>query len=218
MNLHYFRFLLEYSLALPPHRYAVEDYPSDFRLYDRKMWSHKASFCRSGIPSDVTNLVYWKCIVLLMVSAKTVPESWGELLRYVAVLPLPGGKNLHTMWSVRKANEFLSDVGDIYESIAGLCMSEVPESLAFRARIDFFGWNHDTTEMHAQTILCEMGRLAECMYLLSRNSSWTERELFQVLLQGKTFDVETVSWVPRKNWLTRCWPEVVDDVDMGDGR
>jgi len=213
MNLPYFRFLVDYSLALPPHQYAVEDYPSDFRLYDRKMWSHKASFCRSGIPSDATNLVYWKCVVLLMVTEETMPESWGELLRYVAMLPLAVGVDLHTMWSAKKADAFLSDVGDIYESIAGLCMSEVPESLAFRARVESLGW-HDDTKMHAHTIWYEMGRLAECMYLLSRNSSWTERELFQVLLQGKTFDVEqSMAGVPRKNWLTRFWPELVEDVE-----
>ena len=39
-----FRFYLHYCLALHPHKYRTENYPSDIRLYDRKMWSNIAAF------------------------------------------------------------------------------------------------------------------------------------------------------------------------------
>ena len=212
MSTSLFRFYLHYCLALHPHKYRIKNYPSDIRLYDRKMWSNIAAFHRCNIPADASNYVYWNCVVLLVAVEKTIDNRWKELLQYVCMLPLPDGNDLHTYLGEKKANQFLSDAGDIYEAIAGFCMSNTVDSGCLRALFERDQGGEDL-EFHSRTILSQMAKLAECIYLLVRGCSWSESRMHSLLTNNqsprvKSGDAEpSVSWKSH-DWVAVFWPEL----------
>ena len=211
-----------------PHRDKVENYPTDVRLFDRKMWSNFAVFHRCIIPPDATNFVYWKCVVLLVAGERTLHWHWKELLRYMNTSKLPRGNDGRVLWDEIRSRDFLSDAGDIYEAIAGFCMPHLADSRELRALLEHRGevrallksrGEEEDIESESQFLLSTMGKLAECIYLLVYCAPWPVHELDSLLTENvvvgirSTDDDTSDDWKSR--WVEVYWPELSSKAGNG---
>ena len=117
-------------------------------------------FCRFAIPPDATNYVYWFCVGMLAADAQVAQSTYPRLRRFFEILPLSDGKSVWEAVGERKAKQFLSDVGDVFEALGGICMPDDKESRAFRklAKSEL-RWH--LTDTAAKIILNQLAALAE---------------------------------------------------------
>ena len=84
-----------------------------------------------------------------------------------------------------------------------------------------FERNHqvERIEIQSQTIMSQMAKLAECIYLLARGSSWSERRMQSLLMNNQTVhlkygDSESGDSWKSYNWVATFWPEMESDSSM----
>ena len=213
-----FRFYLHYCLALHPHKYPMMNYPTDIRLYDRKMWSSIATFHRRNTLPYVSNYVYWKCVVLLVAHEGMLDIRWKELLLYMCTSHLPRSDDMCILWGEAKSHTFLSGAGDIYEAIAGFCMPNTMDSRGLRT---LFERNHGWKDIEAesQTLLCQMGKLAKCIHLLVSCAPWFEQQLHALLTNHQIARIKSTVgdtgnyW--KSHWVEVFWPELSSSASSG---
>ena len=113
--------------------------------------------------------------------------------------PLPDGNDLHTYLGEKKANQFLSDAEDVYQAIVGFCMPNTVDSRCLRVLFERDQGGEDL-EFHSRTILSQMAKLAECIYLLVRGSSWSESRMQSLLTNNQTVSVKSGDVEPGVSW------------------
>ena len=91
-------------------------------------------------------------------------------------------------------------------------MPNIKDSHTLRALIEC-GQEIQHIHVQSQAILSQMGKLAECMYLLFHSSSWSEGHLSSLLTNNQLARLEAANAKPavspkQYNWVATFWPEL----------
>ena len=182
-----FRMLMTFVLGLPIHKYHEHNQPHIVLQCDRKKWSHLAEFWRVGVPPDATNKIYFCCVYLVVVTQGTLPAEWKTLFPYFAEILLNRGRTLQESVSHTRYEKVLNEVGDIFESIAGICMPEAIHAKELRERLPAISEKFHRDE--CPRVVSLLGDVATSIFHLSRKSAWTESDIMLKVAQGRTVAV-----------------------------
>ena len=124
--------LCKHVMTLPKHKYNVANRPPDFRLWDRKAWSHMNYIIALGLKLDPGNVVLFLALRFLarqMIRLGTpAPEDWiRKLHRFIA--PIRG--DVLVVMQAGKRMDLSSDGGDVLEAVGGIVHPWASESKMF---------------------------------------------------------------------------------------
>jgi len=127
--------LCKFVLMLPKHKYGVEDRPSDFRLWDRKAWSHLNFILALGVQVDPGNVIFFLTLRFIVKKMRAMHHfmtrfgngDWEYGLDRFSEAVSP-----EALQNMENGERFglTIDGGDVLESIGGIIHPWSPQALA----------------------------------------------------------------------------------------